>query len=204
MSEKVYLYPVWIRLWHWFNAILCLLLIVTGVSMQYSDPAFPMIRFDWAVSIHDISGIILAINYILFTIGNLTTSNGKHYIFRKKILKNLIVQARFYAFGIFKGEDPPFPITEKSKFNPLQKFSYIVIMHAITPIVIISGIMLFFPELISFDIFGSGALHITDILHVIMGFIISIFLVVHIYFCTIGRTPVSNFKSMFTGFHEKH
>ncbi len=204
MSEKIYLYPVWIRLWHWFNAILCLLLIITGVSMQYSDPAYPMIRFDWAVSIHDISGIILAINYILFTIGNLFTSNGRHYIFRKKLLKNLIVQARYYAFGIFKREDPPFPISEKSKFNPLQKFSYIVIMHVIVPLVAISGIMLFFPEIIVFDVFGSKALHITDIIHVIMGFVISLFLVIHIYFCTIGLTPISNFKSMFTGFHEKH
>ncbi|MBE9484291.1 MAG: cytochrome b/b6 domain-containing protein, partial [Bacteroidetes bacterium] len=59
MEEKLYLYPVWVRFWHWANAILCLLLILTGLSMQYSDPEYPIIRFDWAVSIHDISGIIL-------------------------------------------------------------------------------------------------------------------------------------------------
>jgi len=204
MSDKIYLYPVWTRIWHWSNAILCLLLIVTGVSMQYSDPSYPMMRFDWAVNIHDVAGILLAISYIGFVFGNLFTSNGKHYIFRKGILKNLFVQGRYYAFGIFKGENPPFPITEASKFNPLQKFSYIIIMHVTIPFIIFTGILLFFPELIVFDVFGSKALHINDIIHVIMGFFISVFLVVHLYFCTIGSTPISNFKGMFTGFHEKH
>jgi len=32
----MYLYPKWIRLWHLFNALLFILLIVTGISMQYT------------------------------------------------------------------------------------------------------------------------------------------------------------------------
>ncbi len=204
MSEKIYLYPVWIRFWHWFNAVLCLLLILTGISMQYSDPSYPIIRFDWSVSIHNIAGILLAMSYVGFLIGNMVTTNGKHYIFRKGIIKNLILQARYYAFGIFKGENPPFPITKEHKFNPLQKFSYIFIMHIIIPLVTITGIMLLFPEIISMEFFGNMALHITDIIHVIMGFFVSLFLIVHIYFCTIGHTPLSNFKGMFNGYHEKH
>jgi len=204
MSEKIYIYPVWIRLWHWLNAILCLLLIVTGVSMQYSDPNFPIIRFDWSVYLHDIAGVMLAFSYICFLMGNIFTTNGRHYIFRKGIIKNLIIQARYYAYGIFKNENPPFPISEKSKFNPLQKLSYIVIMHIAVPLVIITGVMLFYPEKIDLALFGNKALHITDIFHVIMGFFISLFLIVHIYFCTIGLTPFSNFKSMFNGYHEKH
>ncbi|MBN2237191.1 MAG: cytochrome b/b6 domain-containing protein [Bacteroidales bacterium] len=204
MSEKVYLYPVWIRFWHWTNAFLCLLLIVTGISMQYSDPSFPMIRFDWSVSIHNTAGVLLAMSYLFFLLGNMVTSNGKHYVFRKGILKNLWAQARFYAFGIFKGENPPFPISVESKFNPLQKLSYIVIMHLAIPIVAISGVMLLYPEIIANEFFGSKALHTTDIFHVVMGFTVSLFLIVHLYFCTIGHTPTSNFKGMINGFHEKH
>lgn len=204
MSEKIYIYPVWIRLWHWLNAVLCLLLIITGVSMQYSNPSFPIIRFDYSVLIHDIAGVLLAISYISFLIGNILTPNGKHYIFRKKIIKNLSLQIRYYAYGIFKKEPTPFPITEKSKFNPLQKLSYIIIMHVAVPLVIITGVMLFYPEKIDLAFLGNKALHITDIFHVIMGFIISIFLIIHIYFCTIGHTPISNFKSMFNGYHESH
>jgi thiosulfate reductase cytochrome b subunit len=27
---------------------------------------------------------------------------------------------------------------------------------------------------------------------------------VHVYFCTIGKNPTSNFKSMINGYHESH
>ena len=204
MSEKIYLYPVWIRLWHWFNAFMCLLLIITGVSMQYSDPEFPMIRFDWAVSIHNIAGVILAFSYLYFLIGNIITSNGRNYYFRKGLKKNLLIQARYYSYGIFKGENPPFPISKEWKFNPLQKFSYIVVMHLVVPVVAISGVMLLYPDVLVIEIFGNKALHITDIFHVVTGFCISLFLIVHLYFCTIGHTAFSNFKGMITGYHETH
>ena len=205
MEEKLYLYPVWVRLWHWANAILCLLLILTGLSMQYSDPEYPLIRFDYAVAIHDISGIILTISYILFVLGNLLTPNGSQYLFRiRGYFRNVTRQARYYAFGMFKGEDPPFEITENNKFNPLQRFSYVFIMYISIPVIIITGLMLLYPEYLLHGVFGTFALHTTDIIHVVLGFIVSLFFVVHVYFCTIGSRPLSNFTSMFNGYHEKH
>ncbi len=205
MEKKLYLYPVWVRLWHWTNAVLCIILILTGLSMQYSDPAYPIIRFDWAVSIHDISGIILSLSYVIFILGNFFTPNGKQYLFRVRgYFRNVSKQARYYAFGMFKGEKPPFEITEANKFNPLQRFSYVFIMYLSIPVVILTGLILLYPEYLLHDVFGSFALHFTDIIHVVLGFIVSLFLVVHVYFCTIGANPLSNFKSMFNGYHEKH
>ncbi|MCK5339178.1 MAG: cytochrome b/b6 domain-containing protein [Bacteroidales bacterium] len=205
MEEKLYLYPVWVRLWHWANAILCLLLILTGLSMQYSDPEYPIIRFDWAVSIHDISGIILIISYIIFLLGNIFTPNGSQYLFRiRGYFRNVTRQARYYAFGMFKGEKPPFEITKSNKFNPLQRFSYVFIMYISMPVIIITGLMLLYPEYLLHDVFGTFALHTTDIIHVILGFIVSLFFVVHVYFCSIGSRPLSNYRSMFNGYHEKH
>ena len=205
MEDRLYLYPVWVRLWHWTNAILCLLLIVTGVSMQYSDPEYPIIRFDWAVSIHDISGIILTLSYIFFLLANIFTPNGNQYLFRLKgYFKNVAKQFMYYSYGMFKGEKPPFEITKKNKFNPLQRFSYVMIMYISIPVVIITGLMLLYPEYFLHDIFGNRSIHFTDLIHVVIGFVISIFLVVHVYFCTIGAKPMSNFKSMFNGYHAKH
>ena len=205
MEDKLYLYPVWVRLWHWLNAILCLLLIITGISMQYSDPEYPIIRFDWAVSIHDISGILLTFSYVVFLVGNLLTPNGRQYIFRgKDYLKNLIKQARYYSYGMFKQQKPPFAITKNNKFNPLQSFSYVFIMYICVPVIIITGFVLLYPEYMLLNIFGSSGLHITDIIHVVIGFIVSLFFVVHVYFCSIGTNPLSNFRSMFNGYHEKH
>lgn len=205
MTDKLYLYPVWVRIWHWMNAILCIVLILTGISMQYSDPSYPFIRFDYAVAIHDYSGILLVISYLMFIIGNLTTPNGKQYLFRlKNYYRKIQKQARYYAFGIFKGEEAPFTITTENKFNPLQRFSYVVVMYICLPVIIITGIVLLWPEVLLLNIFGNNGLHIADLIHVIMGFVVSVFLVVHLYFITIGARPLRNFASMFTGYHEKH
>ena len=204
-EEKIYLYPRWIRLWHTLNALFCLLLIITGISMQFSNPKVPLIRFDIAVSIHNIFGILLAVNYLQFFIGNLITWNGKHYkIAFRGFYERLLSQFRYYTRGIFKDENPPFPISKEIKFNPLQQFSYVLIMYILVPIVVISGLGLFFPNVIPTNLLGISGLHLTDLFHITVGFIISLFMFVHIYFCTIGKTPTSNFKGIITGYHESH
>lgn len=107
MSGKIYLYPVWIRLWHAFNALLILLLIISGVSMQYTNPENPFIRFDIAVTMHNISGMFLTANYLVFLIGNIITPNGRYYKTSFKGLFNrLLKQFTYYTFGIFKHEKP--------------------------------------------------------------------------------------------------
>ncbi len=205
MSEKLYLYPVWIRLWHAGNAILILLLILSGISMQYSNPANPFLRFDIAVRMHNISGILLTIAYAAYVIGNRVTPNGKYYKTNYKgLISRLTKQFMYYTFGIFKHEKPPFPVTKESKFNPLQKFTYNIAMYILLPIVFITGWALLYPEVILTNLLGGSGLKINDFIHVITGFFLSFFMVIHIYFCTIGATFVSNFKSMINGFHQSH
>lgn len=204
-EEKIYLYSVWIRVWHMMNALFCLLLILTGISMQFSNPKVPLIRFDVAVSIHNIFGILLAVNYLLFFAGNLFTSNGKYYKIKFNGYYNeLLSQFRYYTRGIFKGENPPFPINKEKKFNPLQQFTYVLSMYILVPIICITGFGMMYPEVIPTNVFGMSGLHLTDLFHILTGFIISLFMFVHIYFCTIGKSPVSNFKSMINGYHEAH
>lgn len=204
-TNKLYLYPVWVRLWHATNALMCLALILSGLSMQYSNPEYPFIRFDIAVSMHNISGIVLSAMYIMFFIGNWSTSNGKHYKIKiKGLIKSLMKQAQYYAFGIFKGENPPYPVSKEMKFNPLQKFTYALTMYIFVPLVFITGWALLFPGMIITNFMGIGGIQLTSLLHVTAGFLISLFLVIHIYFCTIGHSPSSNFKSMIDGYHEPH
>lgn len=205
MSQKIYLYPVWIRLWHVLNAILIILLIISGVSMQYTDPANPFIRFDIAVKMHNISGIILTANYMFFLIGTFITPNGKYYkLTLKGLFPRLMKQFTYYTFGIFKHEKPPFPVTKESKFNPLQQFTYVIAMFLLVPIVIVTGWALLYPEVVLTKFFSGSGIKVNDFIHVIIGFFVSFFMFVHIYFCAIGATFVSNFKSMINGFHESH
>ena len=180
-------------------------LILTGVSMQYSNPDYPLIRFDIAVSLHNISGILLTLSYFYFFLGILFTSIGRYYVMRSQgFLKSFYLQARYYMFGIFRGEPSPFPVNEERKFNPIQQITYNVIQHAITPVTFITGWALLYPESIILNVFGFSGIMLTSLLHVTAGFFISIFLVIHLYFITVGHSVTSNLKSMVTGYHEIH
>lgn len=199
----VYLYPVWVRLWHLVNAILYIILIITGLSMQYSNPAYFMVRFDIAVSMHNIAGILLTANYLVVFFGNLFTKNGFYYRMRWRWLKKeLPQQARYYLYGIFKGEKAPFPINSRRKFNPLQKVSYFAVLYFLMPLIFITGWALIFPEFIFGDrIFGMSTLHFTDLIHIIIGFVLSIFMFIHVYLCTIGKPSGTHFRAMLSGWH---
>jgi thiosulfate reductase cytochrome b subunit len=200
----MYLYPKWIRFWHLVNAAMILILIVTGISMQYTDKenAAYVVGFAKAVKWHNFAAIIMVINYIFFVTGNLLTKNGSYYrIGRKNFLSKLVSQFSFYSKGMFKGEKHPFPVTEDQKFNPLQKISYVLAMYVAVPLLIISGIGLLLPEITIKTFFGISGLILTDILHIAMGFCLSIFLVVHIYTCTLGAKPTSLFWGMISGYH---
>jgi len=200
----MYLYPKWVRFWHMLNAVLVLILILTGISMQYTgeDLKF-LVGFEKAVKWHNISASFLTLSYIFFVTGNLLTGNGKYYKIEKQNLwQDLFKQMRYYAWGMFRGEKHPFPVTLERKFNPLQKFSYVMAMYLAMPLVIISGIGLMFPEVTINRVFGISGLILTDLLHITMGFFLSVFLVIHIYTCTLGSKPTSLFRGIITGYHE--
>jgi len=202
MKDQVYLYPVWVRLWHLLNLIMFLGLIYTGLSLQYSNVNFELVDFNVAVTWHNVSGILLTIGYAFYLIGNRFTSNGNYYQFKLKgLYKRVRKQFIYYSFGIFRKMDPPYPISKKRKFNPLQKLSYVMVMYFLMPIVIISGFGLFFPGTLPDKILGLSGIHFFDLVHISTGFALSIFMIVHVYFCTIGKTPVANFKSMINGWH---
>jgi thiosulfate reductase cytochrome b subunit len=196
----VYHYQIFIRVWHLLNALLFLLLILTGLSMQYSNPDAPLIPFASAVKIHNVCGILLSVNYLLFLIGNILTRNGRHYRVQwKGLRKKVMVQLRYYLWGYLLKEKSPHPVTEQFKSNPLQAFSYALAMYIGLPLLFITGWGLLFPEAIIDRIFGVSGLLATDLMHVIMGFFLSIFMLVHIYTCTIGKNPRGNFRVILTG-----
>lgn len=201
----MYLYPVWVRLWHTFNAILFLILIVTGISMQYTGKSdyVLVVGFAKAVKWHNIAAMLLTLNYIFFIAGNILSGNGRFYrITKKNFLSDLAKQFKYYSLGMFKGEKHPFPVTMDRKFNPLQKLTYILSMYVAFPLLIISGFGLLFPETVINRFLGISGMILTDILHITMGFFLSLFMIIHIYTCTLGAKPASLFKSMLSGYHE--
>ena len=204
MSEKrIYFYPIWLRIWHGINALGIMILIFTGISMQYSNQKFELINFEFAVNLHNIAGILVAANYLLFFIGNMLTSNKKFYRLKLKgLIKRLILQISYYTSGLFNNQPPPFPLSEKRKFNPMQKVSYLIVMYLFVPGLMITGLALLFPETIIENVYSVSGIFMTAILHATLGFLVSIFLIVHLYVASIGKHPLNNFKSILTGYHD--
>jgi thiosulfate reductase cytochrome b subunit len=202
----MYLYPKWIRLWHLLNAVIIILLILTGISIKFAGAGNGMkfiIEYGKAVKWHNSAAIMLTVTYIFFVTGNFLTENGKYYkLKRQNLWSGMGKQARYYVGGIFRGEKDPFPVSLEQKFNPLQKFSYIIAMYVVMPLVIISGMDLLFPAVEVKSLFGVSVPVIIDILHITMAILLALFLVIHIYISTLGLRSVSRFRGIITGFVE--
>ncbi len=203
--KKIYLYPIWLRFWHWLNALLFIVLIVSGLSLHFSDPNSAFINFRWAMVSHNISGIFLSFNYALFFVLSLLTGNIKHYIPKiKGFVKRMLLQARYYLLGIFINEPHPFNTSKENKFNPMQQVAYLGVMFLLMPAIVISGWLLMFPETAPNQIFGMGGVWPMALFHSVVGFFLSLFLVGHLYLATTGSTVGELFKSMITGWHLEH
>ncbi len=200
---KQYFYPLWLRFWHWSNAILFLALIISGITLQYASENNVFLGFDDAITMHNAAGVLLSINYLLFFLGNLFSGNIKNYIpVLKAMFSRLFKQAKFYMSGIFKNEPHPFETTKDNKFNPLQQITYLFIMYVFVPITIITGWALLFPSIIIEDFLGESGLFGTAMLHTVSGFFLSLFMLGHIYLAITGHTLLSNLKAMVSGWHE--
>lgn len=200
---REYLYPVWLRAWHWINAILFMVLILSGVSLHYSDTQSLLMPFQTAIAAHNVAGIVLSAMYLLFVVGNIVSGNWRQYVpALRGMVHRMITQVRFYLFGIFKGEPHPYETSRESKFNPLQQITYVSIMYILMPLIVVSGLLLMFPQFAPDEVLGLGGVWPMATAHTAAGFFLSVFMFGHIYLATTGHTVTANFKSMVTGWHE--
>lgn len=203
MSERVFILPLWIRIWHWTNAVLILVLTVTGISLHFSDPELMLVRFDLAARIHDIAGLALVALYGFFVVANIVSGNWWQYVPKPgQFLEKCRRQAYYYAVGIFRGEPHPYPPTAKANFNALQQLVYWIIMYFFMPLLLITGIMFLWPDLAPKSVFGYDGLMPVAVLHYLSAVVIVTFMVAHIYLGTTGLKATTLFKMMITGWHE--
>lgn len=199
--RQIYVYPLWIRLWHVANALLCLVLIFTGFSMHFSSRDGNLVSFAEAVMAHHISGIGLSAMYLLFVAGNVFTSNGKNYrMGLRNTFAGIRLQTRYYFYGYFRRQPNPFTIEPNRKFNPLQLLAYVLVMYCIMPVMVVSGGAMMFAVVHRYHFFGAQLPLVLDMIHLAGSVLISAFLMIHIYFATLGHKPGSHFKSIVYGY----
>lgn len=200
MSD-LYLYPLWVRVWHWLNALLFVLAVISGVSMHFAGGGLLM-PFANAVALHNAVGMLLSLSWMGFLIGNLVSSNGRHYRLRLGTLTgDVLRQARWYAFGVFRGEPHPFAVGAGDKMNALQKLSYLVVMLLLMPVAIGSGWAFFFSSQLPETLFGIGGVWVVAMVHLSAAWLLILFLLVHVYIITTEETPGTNLRAMLTGWH---
>ena len=200
MKRIIELYPLWLRIWHWSNAVSFLMLIVTGISLHFATPGAPLIPFDMARLLHNIFGLLLVVGWMFFVIKNFRSGNSRHYRLQLSgLFGRMKSQALFYGVGIFRGAPHPFPTTSNCKFNPLQQVTYLAVMFGAMPLLIITGLLFLFPEYAPQRFMGMNGLWVVAIIHYVIGLFLTTFMIGHIYLATAGENVLSEFKKMVFG-----
>ncbi|WPL17568.1 thiosulfate reductase cytochrome b subunit [Thiorhodovibrio winogradskyi] len=201
--SAIYLYPIWLRLWHWLNAALFIVLMVTGASMHFAGMPW-LLPFDTAVPVHNTAGILLTISWVVFILGNLYSANGRHYKVQfRGFFQRLFAQMGYYGYGIFRNAPHPFHVTEEMKLNTLQQISYIGVMYGLMPVLIISGWAFLYSVYLPETLFGIGTLWLIAMTHLTLAYFLVLFLVVHMYIITTGETLTTNLRAMLSGWHRE-
>jgi thiosulfate reductase cytochrome b subunit len=197
--QKVYIYKGFERFWHWSQASLVIFLALTGFEVH---GAYNIFGFEKAAEFHRTASWLLIGLIILAIFWHLTTGEWRQYIPTTRKLREQII---YYISGIFKGEHHPTEKSELSKLNPLQRIVYLGFKLILVPMTIISGILYLLYK--TFDqnnliVIEDYPLASIAFWHTMGAILLMIFLVIHVYMTTTGKTPTSNIKAMITGYEE--
>lgn len=194
--KKIYIYTRYERSWHWLQVVLIAILLVTGFEVHGT---FTLLGFEQAVTVHNFVGISWLIAFAFFVFWIFTTGEWKQYI---PTTKKILLVARYYGFGIFKGEPHPVPKRKDAKHNPLQRLTYLGVAAILLPAQMITGVLYWTYNSWAqwgLDFFSLGIIATT---HMIIAFGILLFLIVHVYMTTTGHTIFAHTKGMITGWEE--
>ena len=203
--KKIYLHPLPVRIWHWINVLCFLALIFTGIQIRYQEVT-SLTKFKTAVTLHNVIGIILILEFFLWLAYYISTGKIRIYIpplNPKKFFMGCLIQAKYYGYGLFRGEENPHHGTPEHKFNPLQQVAYFFIMLFLLPLQIITGILLWDVKTFATIIGLLGGLIFVDIVHVVISFAFTAFFFVHVYLTTLGPSVMGHIKAMLTGYEEE-
>jgi thiosulfate reductase cytochrome b subunit len=182
------MFPRWLRLWHWSNAILFLTLIVTGFSLHFAGVGQGGVGFKRAVQIHNLLGVALVVVYLFYLGSMAVTGHWRQYIPKRPLFRRIYNQVLYYIWGIFKGAHHPYEANVEARFNPIQQLAYIACVFAIFPLQILTGIALLFPDMAPPTVLGMNGLWPAAVGHSVVAYGSCAFLIVHLYLAlTVGE-----------------
>lgn len=194
--SRIVLYPLFNRIWHWTQALLIILLALTGFEVRGTFHLFGYLR---AVNLHHTFAVALVVLILFAIFWHVTTGEWRQYIPTRAFLREMVA---FYLTGIFKNAPHPVRKERTAKLNPLQRLAYLGFKALIIPVQVSTGALYFFYPNLSAAGWGPSSLWFIAILHVLGAFGLLAFLVGHVYLTTTGHHPLSNLKAMLVGYED--
>ena len=200
MNSIPALYSLHERIWHWLQATAMILLILTGFAMHSPDRFGIAGSMANAVYWHSWVGFALILNAFLGIFYHVTADKYHHFLPKMDDFTGAAVrQARFYLYGVFKGEVHPLETDPRRKLNPLQKITYLGLLNILLPFQIVTGVLMWgadrWPDLLT----RLGGLRVLGPAHTLGAYLFVAFLIGHIYLATTGPTPGALLRAMTTG-----
>lgn len=200
--KRVCLHTLPVRMWHWVNAPIVIVLIATGIHFRVPGIAALWPHDPW-LAVHKWAGVAMAFSWLFWVVHGLSTRHFvRHYAFRRSDLGRMAEQAMYYLVHIFRGGKNPFQPSPEEKLNALQKLAYGTVMGVVAPVMIVTGLFFATGFRVGGELMGADAIRAIDILHVTGLYVFAIFLVIHVYMATLGPTVFTHVKAMFTGCEE--
>ncbi len=201
-TKNVLMYSFYERLWHWTMAAAVMVLAVTGLEIHYAG-SFRLFGLENAVPIHNMLAYIFVINAALSLFYHIATGRIKLFFsFNRKFIQETIVQAYYYAYGIFRRASNPIPKTLDRQLNPLQQLTYVGLLNVLLPFQVITGILMVGVEKWEWVSVKLGGLAYLAPIHNLGSWLFLSFLVAHIYLTTTGHTVFAHIRTMVTGYEE--
>ena len=197
MGKRIYLFTRFERFWHWSQAALIIFMAITGFEIR---GLYALFGFEYAVELHTTTAWVLIGLWIFAVFWHLTTGEWRQYI---PTFDRVIAMMVFYSVGIFNNAPHPYHVTRLQKHNPLQRLVYLSLWVFINPTIWISGLLyLFYNAWPSWGLSAYLNLEVVAFIHAAAAFLITAFLVSHVYLISTGHTVFSQIKAMITGWEE--
>ncbi len=181
--------PLWVRTWHWVIAVLFVALVYTGVVLTYSTSDFALMNYELADNLHQVAGIIMSILYGVFVVVVFASGYWRRY---QRRYQGLWSRIRLHGANVMSADSSgqTSEISRVERTRPVlllvQQFLYIFSIVIVSPLLVITGIALLYPELAPAEIAGLNGLWPMALAHIWVGLAGALFLLFHIYIATIG------------------
>ncbi len=187
--EGTYPYAVAERVWHYVHGFFVILLVLSGIHLRLPDLMPIFTTFLNAVNLHNISGLVVFVDYVLWISYHLWRGQlkSRFFISPGDFMKHSLQVLRYYGYSVFIGESYPPAFGSTLSLGPLEKGVFVVVMFFLIPAQILTGILMYDVNRMLPIMEKLGGLRVVDAMHLIFAYLLASFMIIHTYFHTLRK-----------------